>query len=36
MAYRAADVERNPHIALTRGELILFALLSGGDYSKVG
>jgi holliday junction resolvase YEN1 len=36
MVYSAADVENNPDIALTRGGLILFALLSGGDYSKVG
>ncbi|KAF8972940.1 PIN domain-like protein [Flammula alnicola] len=34
MAYRAIDIKSNPEVALTRGGLILFALLAGGDYHK--
>lgn len=33
--YTAEAVKDNTEIALTRGGLVLFALLSGGDYHKV-
>jgi Holliday junction resolvase YEN1 len=35
MIYTADTVESDPEVGLTRGGLILFALLSGGDYNKV-
>lgn len=35
MVYNAEDVANHPQIGLTRGGLILFALLSGGDYDTV-
>ncbi|KLO18378.1 PIN domain-like protein, partial [Schizopora paradoxa] len=34
MIYRADEIERNPRVRLTRGGMILFALLNGGDYDK--
>lgn len=35
MLYRAEDIRNDPTIALSRPGMILFALLSGGDYHKV-
>lgn len=35
MVYRADDIERDPACKLTRGGMILIALLSGGDYDQV-
>lgn len=35
MVYKADDIKNNANVSLTRGGMILFALLSGGDYSKV-
>jgi Holliday junction resolvase YEN1 len=35
MLYTATDINDNPTVAMSRGGLILFALLSGGDYHKV-
>ncbi|KAB5591761.1 hypothetical protein CTheo_4793 [Ceratobasidium theobromae] len=34
MVYRADDIERDPACKLTRGGMILIALLSGGDYDQ--
>ncbi|KDR75394.1 hypothetical protein GALMADRAFT_249443 [Galerina marginata CBS 339.88] len=34
MVYNAVDIQADPTIALSRGGLILFALLAGGDYHK--
>lgn len=36
MLYTADDIRNDPTVALTRSGMILFALLSGGDYHKVG
>jgi hypothetical protein len=36
MVYTAEAVRNHPAVALTRGGLILFALLAGGDYDAVG
>jgi Holliday junction resolvase YEN1 len=35
MVYKADDIKNNADVSLTRGGMILFAMLSGGDYSKV-
>jgi hypothetical protein len=35
MVYTADAVREHPAVALTRGGLILFALLAGGDYDAV-
>ncbi|TFK54033.1 PIN domain-like protein [Heliocybe sulcata] len=34
MIFKANDIQSNPNIGLTRGGLILFALLKGGDYDE--
>ncbi|KAH9485284.1 Flap endonuclease GEN-like protein 1 [Psilocybe cubensis] len=34
MIYQADDIENDPSTSLSRGDLILFALLAGGDYHK--
>ena len=33
--YTAAEIQRHPDVRLTRGGLVLFALMSGGDYDDV-
>lgn len=35
MVYTADGIRNHPKVSLTRGGLILFALLAGGDYHKV-
>jgi Holliday junction resolvase YEN1 len=35
MLYSATDLKNHPEIGLTRGGMILFALLAGGDYNSV-
>lgn len=34
MVYRAEDIRSHPEIGLTKGGMILIALLAGGDYDK--
>ncbi|KAH8119353.1 hypothetical protein DFH11DRAFT_440862 [Phellopilus nigrolimitatus] len=34
MEYRAEDIRTNPQIGMTQGGMVLFALLTGGDYDK--
>lgn len=33
--YTSDDLATHPEVQLTRGGLVLFALMSGGDYDKV-
>ena len=35
MLYSADKVRNHPDIGMSRGGLVLFALLAGGDYDKV-
>jgi hypothetical protein len=35
MVYTAEAIRNHPRVMLTRGGLILFALLAGGDYANV-
>lgn len=35
MVFKAVDLRDNPQIRMTQGGMILFALLTGGDYDKV-
>lgn len=35
MVFDAETIKKHPDIGLTRGGMVLFALLTGGDYDKV-
>lgn len=35
MVYTAENIKTHPNVKLTRGGMVLIALLAGGDYDKV-
>lgn len=35
MIFTDEEIRRNPQVSLSQGGMILFALLTGGDYDKV-